>query len=54
MQVGEEAKDEVREGSHGREQRGEPGGSTGETGAYGERCGGLDGGLDGGTETREK
>ena len=48
MQLGEEAKDEVRDGSRGRELREEPGGGTCATGAYGERCGGLDGGLDDG------
>ena len=48
MQLGEEAKDDVRDGSHGRELREEPRGGTGATGAYGERCGGLYSGLYGG------
>ena len=40
MHVGEEAKDEVREGSHRREPREGAEVGTGATGAYGERCGG--------------
>ena len=65
MQLGEEAKDEVRDGSHGREPREGAEVGTGATGAYGERCGdlygglygrlddGLDGGLYGGRDAGE-
>ncbi|MBR6180596.1 MAG: hypothetical protein IKQ77_05215 [Prevotella sp.] len=54
MQVGEEAKDEVRDWSYGREPREGAEGGTGATGAYGERCGGLYGGRDAGEIKKRK